>query len=63
MFVVVLLVYIHTGQLKNLPGDGGNRTDKFIELPDKYIAWNHLASRKTKYFLLMGHDPLISNCK
>ena len=22
---------------------------------DKYIAWNHLASRKTKDFLLMGH--------
>ncbi len=24
------------------------------------IAWNHLASRKTKDFLLMGHDRLIS---
>ena len=24
------------------------------------IAWNHLASRKTKDFLLVGHDRLIS---
>ena len=32
-----------------------------LNLPDKYIiAWNHLASRKTKDFLLMGHDRLIS---
>ena len=34
-----------------------------LNLPDNYasiIAWNHLASRKTKDFLLMGHDRLIS---
>ena len=24
------------------------------------IAWNHLASSKTKDFLLMGHDRLIA---
>ncbi len=31
-----------------------------LNLPDKYNCLNHLASRKTKDFLLMGHNRLIS---
>ena len=37
LFLVLLWVYIHTGQAENLPGHGGNQTYDRASIP-KFVA-------------------------